>query len=135
MNTQTALMASVMLISCASTATLFEVAPGSLDDPSSERIQIEYTNMSTRAVCLLPEFWPNDFGRMDHEEGSVFLTIRNQKFPLKSYNAGYCAAGCSRRVRTGESIKGYFSYSDFNVPRELYSEPKTLTYYPKGYPC
>lgn len=131
------LLASLMIVSCASAGAgmLFGIDVNVVDDPASERIRIEYTNESGGAVCLLPEFWPNDFGRMNHTPGSVYVTIGGEEFPLKSYNSGYCPGGCALRVGEGERATAFFTYDDFGIPPGLYSEQKDLTYRPRGSRC
>jgi hypothetical protein len=102
--------------------------------PERGLIELRYANDSGRVICLLPEFWPSKYGKVDQNGDTVFLVVGGRRIPMKPSNGGYCP-GCAQRVRSGDSVTGYFAYSDFELSQEQKFEQKDLEFQPKGSPC
>ncbi len=120
---------------CAANAGLVYLQYQMTDDPSNQRIQIRYRNVTTAAMCLDPEQWPNKAGKINYGSRSVTLVVGNEKFSLEDFDTGYCQGPCPQRVSPGQEIVGYLAYADFKLPERLQLQPKVLLFRPQGYSC
>lgn len=129
------MMAVMFLVGCASNGELIPVAFEFLDHPSERRVEVVYQNDSKHAMCLLPEHWPNQAGKVMEGARSVQLVVGQQRFPIENFNTGYCPQGCETRVAPGHKISASISYDDFKLPTALEAEPKSLDFSPVAYRC
>jgi hypothetical protein len=129
------MVAVMFLVGCASSGELVPVAYEFLDHPSERRVEVVYRNDSTHAMCLLPEHWPNQAGKVMEGARFVQLVIGQQRFPIENFNTGYCPQGCETRVAPGHKISASISYDDFKLPTALETEPKSLDFSPVAYLC
>jgi hypothetical protein len=105
-----------------------------LDIPAERKVELRYHNDLGRTICLSPSHWPNQAGKIDGPDGKIVLVLSEKRFPLIDFNTGYCP-GCAQGVAPGETIIGFISYSDFNLPEELVNEGKKLEFTTYGYFC
>ncbi len=96
------------------------------DWPSQGRVEVLFTNDTYGSLCLLPEHWPNQAGKINHASEDVFLLVAGERFPIEDFNTGYCPDGCALAVRPGETVSSSISYNDFRLPPDLWNEPKRL---------
>jgi len=129
-----ALLFALVALGCTSSYEVFEIPYSYLDQPEYERVEVRFRNTFRYDVCLVPEFWPNKAGAIDQARGLVFLVIDGKRFSIRNINTGYCP-GCFIRVAPGEEVVAYIPYTDFDLPKELYSLKKTLVFSPKGERC
>ncbi len=105
------------------------------DNTASKRIDLFYKNTSKEDVCLDPGQWPNKLGKIDAPSGYVFIIVDGIRYPMNDYNYGYCIGNCQTNIRPGEQSDRYLSYSDFNLPLELYEAKKQLEFPAKTTEC
>jgi hypothetical protein len=130
----TLLLSALLGVACTSTGRLFPIGYDFVDLPGERRIEIRYRNQFVYAVCLLPEFWPNKAGKIDHASGEVFLVIAGRHFQIEEFNTGYCP-DCPLRVEPGKEVRARIEYEAFAVPESLAGEEKRLQFAPRGYRC
>ena len=105
------------------------------DWPSEHRIEVLFTNDTDSRVCLLPEHWPNQAGKINQASEYVFLIVDGNRFPIEDFNTGYCPGGCSLVVRPGETVSSSVAYDDFRLPADLWHAPKQLELPVVAYSC
>lgn len=107
-----------------------------VDNPSAQRLEISYLNLTDSNICLWPDDWPNQAGKLDSNGGQVKLIVGTDRFPMKDFNTGYCPEGCQPlKVMAGEVITGFFLYADFDLPEELRYSEKLLEFDAYAYEC
>ncbi|MEA3033368.1 MAG: hypothetical protein QOH86_1384 [Sphingomonadales bacterium] len=107
----------------------------SKDEPDRERVHLIFRNESHGALCLSPSEWPNPGGTIHYGSTRLFLVVEGRRYPIRDFNTGSCIAGCRTRVARGTSLDGFVPYSEFDLPRELWSRPKSLEFSPRPYRC
>lgn len=105
------------------------------DWPSENRVEVLFTNETDEQLCLLPEHWPNQAGKINQAGESVFLVVAGKRFPIEDFNTGYCPGGCALVVRPGETVSSAIAYDDFGLPAELRQAPKQLELPVVAYAC
>ncbi len=128
---------ALMVTSCASSNRMISIEYQFVDIPEERRIELIYENSHPKTVCLLPESWPNQGGKINQASEYVFLVIGGERFPLVDFNTGYCPEedGCAIYVAPGEEISASISYGDFNVPEDLINTKKRLDFSPVAFEC
>lgn len=119
---------------CATSSRLFVTDFVVTDNPAEQRFDLEFRNDLGRTVCLLPEFWPNRGGKIDHGADLVSLLVDGKRFALEDFNTGYCP-GCSTAVAPGDSNTTFLTYADFGLPEDLRYGDKALVYELKVFFC
>lgn len=110
----------------------FPIQYSYIDSPDQKRILLFYRNLSGRSVCLGPENWPEN-GILLNSGDQVWLEIDGKRFYLK-VEQDYCPQ-CVNRVKSGSERNGYFLYSSFDIPLQLETSQKTLSFHPIGFSC
>lgn len=105
------------------------------DRPDLRRIELRYRNNTKSAVCVSPDFWPNQAGKIHEATDILVLVVGNERFPVVDFNTGYCPQGCYERVAPGQEIFGFISYDDFQLPERLWTATKRLEFRPQGFAC
>lgn len=105
------------------------------DWPAEGRIEVLYTNDTDGKVCLLPEHWPNQAGKVNQASDYVFLLVGGKRYPIEYFNTGYCPGGCALIVRPGETVSSSISYNDFRLPSYARNAPKRLELPVTAYTC
>lgn len=123
------------LTACAAHSKLTRVEYRFADDPQNRNIELTYHNDTTRTMCLLPEHWPNQAGKIDQGSERMVLMVGSERFPVEDFNTGYCPEGCATRVAPGTILSVKVSYADFSLPERLWSATKTLEFSPLAYAC
>jgi len=125
----------LFFIGCATTSSTGVYIDVSVkDDIENRRFVINFTNEGKIQLCLSPGMWPNSAGKLDYASDRVYILVKDKVFPLLDFNTGYCP-GCALRVQSGDSIEGYISYTDFNLPIEYYQSEKKMTFSPVANAC
>jgi hypothetical protein len=104
------------------------------DHPDKKQVEVRYRNEGRRGICILPEHWPNQGGKIDTNGDAVFLHVDGRRFALEAFSTGYCPR-CATYVAPGQEIAGSLSYRDFGLPPELDGYPKRLEFAPVGFAC
>ena len=128
-------MFSLLLTGCATKTALVPIHYQFLDSPAERRVELTYQNTSRSLMCLLPEHWPNQGGKIDQASDRVHLVVDHERFPIEDFNTGYCPQGCALRVAPGEKVTAFILYKDFNLPERLTGEPKILEFVPVAFKC
>lgn len=128
-------MLSLLLTGCVTTTAPIAIHYEVLDNPDEGRIELTYQNTSRDTMCLLPEHWPDEAGKINQAGDRVWLIADHERFPIQNFNTGYCLQGCAVRVSPGETVRAFISYQDFNLPAELANEPKALDFEPVAFKC
>jgi hypothetical protein len=105
------------------------------DWPSENRIEVLFTNDAEDPLCLLPEHWPNQAGKINQASENVFLLVGGRRFPIEDFNTGYCSDGCALVVHPGETVSSSIAYDDFQLPGDLRYAPKQLEMPFVAYAC
>jgi hypothetical protein len=126
---------SLILTGCATTTALLPIEYQFKDVPQERRVKLTYQNASRSTMCLLPEVWPNEGGKINQASDKVYLVVGNERFPIEDFNTGYCPQGCAIRVAPGEQVSAFISYKDFNLPDRLINNPKSLEFSPVAFRC
>jgi len=121
-------------VACAHTTRLFPISYELIDLPEQRRLELTFKNRLRYAVCLLPEFWPNAAGKIDHASSLVYLVVETRRFPIEEFNTGYCP-DCPLRVEPGDEVKASIGYEAFALPDAHLGKEKRLIFSPKGYRC
>lgn len=124
-----------LVVGCATQSGLATVKYEYVDVPAERRIEVTYRNLTGVAMCLLPEHWPNQAGKINQASDIVFLVVGRERFPIDDFNTGYCPQGCATRVAPGEKISSSIHYADFGLPERLKDAPKALEFSPKAFSC
>ncbi len=133
---RTGAIAILWLVSgCATQSALKPIKYDYVDVPAERRIEVTYRNFTGVAMCLLPEHWPNQAGKINQASDIVFLVVGQERFPIENFNTGYCPQGCATRVAPGEKISSSIPYADFSLPERLMDAPKALEFSPKAFAC
>jgi len=133
---RTGAIAILWLVSgCATQSALTPIKYEYVDVPAERRIEVTYRNLTGAAMCLLPEHWPNQAGKINQASDIVFLVVGQERFPIENFDTGYCPQGCATRVAPGEKISRSIPYADFSLPERLKDAPKTLEFSPKAFAC
>ena len=129
--------AALLVAGCTTSNRMISIEYRFFDIPEKRRIELKYENSHSNTVCLLPESWPNQGGKINQASEYVFLVIGGERFPLVDFNTGYCLEkdGCAIYVAPGEEISAYISYDDFNVPEDLINTKKSLDFSPVAFEC
>jgi hypothetical protein len=128
------IMALLGSIACASTGGAFSIKYECIDIPSEQRIEMRCSNDRGYTICLLPEFWPNAYGRIDAAPGSFVLVVGQQRFPIEKRNMGYCPK-CAEHVPPGKSTSASIPYASFHLPESLKNEKKHIEFVVKAFRC
>lgn len=94
------------------------------DQPDQDRIKVSFINDTNRRVCLTPEHWPNQAGKI-HQAESVALVVDGTEYLVEYFNVGFCV-DCALAVKPGETVSAFISYDDFSLPEELRNASKEL---------
>lgn len=105
------------------------------DWPSEDRVEVQFTNTTNGKLCLDPEHWPNQAGKINQASEYVYLEIDGKQFPIVDFNTGYCFGGCPTVVLPGETASASIAYRDFRLPGSLRHEPKRLEFPVVAYTC
>lgn len=124
-----------LIAGCSSTLALQPIEYQFIDVPAQSKVEVTYRNQSGTTMCLLPEHWPNQAGKINQAGDIVFLVVAGRRFPILDFNTGYCPQGCAIRVEPGETAAGFIRYADFELPEQLRDAPKTLEFSPMAFPC
>ncbi|MBP6014641.1 MAG: hypothetical protein KBA31_20605 [Alphaproteobacteria bacterium] len=129
---RTALMISVLFCcacSVSTTADFLFINWSMVDDPAGKRVTLAYTNTLDREVCMSVGDWPNKFGKVNQMSETMYLVVKQQRFPIRDFNTGYCVGvECQIRVSPKATIRANIPYEEFGLPEELRYERKSLTY-------
>jgi hypothetical protein len=98
------------------------------DNPTQRRIEVQYTNSFSDAVCISEGAWPRGSGYVDSMSDSMFLVVGDKRFPIESFQAGFCFGACAIRVLPGASIQATIDYQRFALPDAFRFEKKMLIY-------
>jgi len=126
---------SFALAACATNNRLTKIDYLLTDDPQNRRIELTYHNSTTQSMCLLPEHWPNQAGKINQGHDRMALVVAGERFPVADFNTGYCPQGCAIRVAPGSNQSARVSYEDFALPERFWSAPKTLEFSPTAFVC
>ena len=125
---------ALLLSGCAGARGLNPIEYRFLDVPEERRIEVVFHNYLGYTVCLSPDTWPNQAGKIDQASEYVFLMIDGRRFPIEDFNTGYCP-GCWLQVSPGETVTASIPYSDFGVPKDLENLEKDLVLSPVACRC
>lgn len=133
--TKGVLMLLGLAAGCATAAApaLFEYE--SRDDPSRGGVLLLFHNESHGTMCLSPSEWPNLGGKIHYGSKRVFLIVDGKRFPIRDFNTGSCIGGCRTYAARGTTLQGFIPYSEFGLPQELWSKPKSFEFSPRPYQC
>ena len=120
---------------CATKPVLAPVKYEYLDVPAERRIEVTYRNTSQHPMCLLPELWPNQAGKINQASDKVFLVVGQERFPIEDFNTGYCIGDCATRVAPGRQVSSSIAYVDFRLPDRLIDARKELDFSPMAFRC
>jgi len=123
------------LAACATQAKLTKVEYLFSDSPQDRSIELAYHNETMRTMCLLPEHWPNQAGKISQGSDRMVLVVGGKRFPVEDFNTGYCPEGCAVRVAPGSKLSARVSYADFALPERLWGASKRLEFSPMAYAC
>ncbi len=123
-----------LVLGCLHSSDLFKATYVYQDNPAQERIDLLFENKTSRSVCLMPEFWPNQAGKVNQASERIHIVVDQEEFKIASFNTGYCPA-CVTKVEPGEKIKGFISYADFNLAERHFVMPKNLVLDLRVYNC
>lgn len=125
----------VLVAGCATQSALTPIKYEYADVPAERRIEVAYRNTSGVTMCLLPEHWPNQAGKINQASDCVFLVVGQERFPIENFNTGYCPQGCATRVAPGQKVSSSIPYADFGLPERLKDAPKMLEFSPMAFAC
>jgi hypothetical protein len=125
----------LVLAACATQSKLTKIEYLFADSAQNRSIQLTYHNETTRVMCLLPEHWPNQAGKINQGRDRMILVVGNERFPIEDFNTGYCPEGCAIRVAPGSTVSATVSYVDFALPERLWSSTKRLEFSPMAFAC
>lgn len=123
------------MFGCATASQLFPLDYTYIDQPDHKRVEVRYRNTGLQGLCVLPDHWPNQGGKIDQNGDAVFLIVDGRKFSLRPFNTGYCPGGCATYVPPGREIVSFISYRDFALPADLEVAGKRLELAAWGYSC
>lgn len=130
---------TLVLAACSRATELRPIAYEFEDKPHEKAIHLVYRNDSGRTMCLLPEHWPNDAGKINQASNFVFLLVGEEKFAIENFNTGYCIPGpgapCATRVLSGGILRASIGYGQFRLPERLFESAKTLEFHPLAFTC
>lgn len=106
-----------------------------MDVPEERHIEVTYWNRTNVTMCLLPEHWPNEAGKINQASERVALVIGEERFPIADFNTGYCPQGCATRVAPADRASASIAYADFGIPEQLTDAPKTMIFSPMAFAC
>ncbi len=131
------LLLAFISLGCAriKTTETFPIKYQFTDFPQERKIKLEFFNNYAKTVCLLPEMWPDSKGKIDGAGDRMFLIVRENRYPVASFNTGYCLGNCYLRVSPGEKITTFIPYDYFNIPEDLVFEKKRLEFIPYASFC
>jgi|JI10StandDraft_1071094.scaffolds.fasta_scaffold243877_3 hypothetical protein len=109
------------------------LSPSVQDDPSNRLIRLSYTNDTGGRICLGPENWPSSGGIIDNNGEEFYLLVKDARYYLGK-EEDYCPR-CGFEVRSGGRIDGALHYASFDLPAELFDEPKVLVFTPTAWRC
>lgn len=135
MRTPVMLLLLFSLSACAAQSKLTKAAYRLVDNLAGQRIELTYHNKTARTMCLLPEHWPNQAGKINQGSDRMILVVGAERFRVKDFNTGYCPQGCAVRVAPGAELTASVSYADFALPERLWGAAKTLEFSPMVYAC
>lgn len=97
---------------------------------------LTYKNETSKPMCLTPDNWPNDAGKLDQASSRAWVEIKGtqSRYAIKDFNTGYCPQ-CAQRVRPGETVTGIIPYEEFLIPEKYQSAKKTLHFHAQGFVC
>lgn len=129
------IVTSATIGGCATPSILGPVDYRFVDVPAERRIEVSYRNLSRTQICLLPEQWPNQAGKINQASDIVVLVVGSERFPIADFDSGYCPQGCATRVAPGQTVTGSIPYAEFGIPERLRDAPKELEFSPRAFPC
>lgn len=129
--------ALLLLTGCASGVSMVPIVYQFRDIPDERRIELAYSNETDEALCLLPEAWPNQEGKLGQASSYVFLIVDDQRFPIEDSMAGHCSPieACVVFVAPGEEVIASIPYQNFSIPEELMGLPKSIEFSTFAEPC
>jgi hypothetical protein len=86
---------ALSLAACATQMTLTKIDYLLTDNPQNRSIDLTYQNATARTMCLLPEHWPNQAGKINQGSDLMVLVVAGERFPVEDFNTGYCPEGCA----------------------------------------
>lgn len=125
----------VLVSGCATQSALMPIKYEYTDVPAERRIEVAYRNTTGVTMCLLPEHWPNQAGKINQASDRVFLVVGQECFLIENFNTGYCPQGCATRVAPGEKVSNSIPYADFSLLERLKDAPKTLEFSAMAFAC
>ncbi len=106
------------------------------DAPDERQIRLTLTSNATRQICTSPSTWPSAIGRLHSASGRVYLKVQGRLFDYKDFDMGACMVkACGNPLGHGGTLKAFLLYSDFGLPADLDSQPKTLIFEPMPFWC
>lgn len=103
------------------------------DIPEDNKIVIKFHNNFGNDVCLGQGEWPSKSGFIVDAAEDTYIEIEGIKYFPKKISE-YCPK-CRIAVGQGETISGYFDYSQFGIGDELRNKNKALNFRPVSYTC
>ena len=108
----------------------------SQDDQSADVLTLRYVNNDHRTICFSNDTWPTPTGTMHYAQDSVWLTIFDDRYPIRKFNVGKCLGEtCLIKLAPGDEITATIPYTEFELEPGLYDSPKQLTFPLTGWIC
>lgn len=104
------------------------------DEPLSALLRLSYANETGHKLCLGPQSWPSRGGFVNTDGEQYYLLVGGVRYYHRR-EQDYCPKGCNIAVAVGERIRGVLRYDSFELPAELYREPKILHFEPVAGRC
>jgi len=135
MKSAPSIAATALAIWLASALTYVPVDWEMTDRPTTERVDLRFTNRTSDELCISVGDWPTPGGKLNYMRGRVALVVGDDHFPIDDFDTGYCDAtyapqleDCAVHVPPGKTITGFLTYSDFRLPERLRFSKKQLVY-------
>lgn len=126
---------ALLAVSCGTTWNPVPVDYVFRDLPLANKVEVVLVNDRKYQLCLFPEHWPNQAGKINQASRRVFLLVAGERYPIEEFNTGYCPGGCPMVVYPGEAATASIAYDDFDLPAELRHAPKQLEFPAVAFRC
>lgn len=107
-----------------------------IDAPQNRNFAVRLESLSHREICTGSGRWPTSTGYIGGSGLKIVVHVDGKLFEYRDSSMEMCLfRECENPMSQGSVLQSILTYEGFELPAELWPEPKELEFDPKPYWC